>query len=483
MEEPTRDDGDLDPQDWAAFRRDAHRMLDDMVDYLEGVRTRPVWTPMPTEVRDGFSRPLEPTAGQPLAEIHAEFLETILPYAAGNVHPRFMGWVHGGGNAVGMMAEMVAAGLNANLGGRDHAPVEVERQVVRWAAGALGLPATAGGLLVTGASMANFSAILIARTAALGKAVRRDGVGGASLTAYASSAVHGCVPKALDMAGLGTGAFRAIGTDDAGRLDLGQLEARVAADRAAGRRPFLVVASAGTVCTGAIDDLPAIAAFCRREGLWFHVDGAIGALGVLAPSVRPLLAGLDRADSIAFDFHKWGQIPYDAGCILVRDAETQRHTFSTDAAYLRREARGLAAGAPWPCDLGPDLSRGFRALKVWYSLRVLGTRRLGAAIDTLCACARHLADRVGREPELELLAPVTLDIVCFRYRFAADIDRQNAELAADVQESGRAVLSTTSIGGATALRCAVVNHRSRFEDMQMLVDAVLELGRARAAAA
>jgi len=471
---------DLDPRDWTAFRDDAHRMLDDMIDHLETIRDRPVWSKMPTEIRRGFEHPL-PRSGRELSAVHAEFMETILPYGVGNAHPRFMGWVHGGGTPVGMIGEMVAAGLNANLGGRDHAPIEVERQVVRWAAGLFGLPETASGLLVTGASIANFIAVLIASRAALGSEVRKTGVSGHPLIAYASAAVHGCVPRALDMAGLGTGALRSIPVDAAGRINTAALADAVARDRTAGLRPFLVVGSAGTVDTGAIDDLPALARFCRREGLWFHVDGAIGALGVLSPALRPRFAGLNEADSVAFDFHKWGQIPYDAGCIVVRDGAAQRCAFAADAAYLQREARGLAGGAPWPCDLGPDLSRGFRALKVWYTIKVLGADRLGAMIARTCDLARHLARRIEREAELEAMAPVALNIVCFRYRFAADRDRQTAELAADVQESGLAVLSTTRLGDETVLRCAIVNHRSRAGDMDALIDAVLALGRRRTA--
>ncbi|CAK0780732.1 aromatic-L-amino-acid/L-tryptophan decarboxylase [Gammaproteobacteria bacterium] len=474
---------DLDPSDWSAFREDAHRILNDMLDYVEGIRHRPVWSKMPNEIRKAFHAPL-PGSGRELSTIHTEFMDTVLPYTVGNVHPRFMGWVHGGGTAVGMVGEMVAAGLNANLGGRDHAPIEVERQVVRWIADLFHFPATATGLLVTGTSIANFIAVLIARVATLGAEVRRTGIGSHALVAYASTAIHNCVPKALDMAGFGTDALRLIQVDESGRIDLIALADTVTRDRNLGYRPFLVVGSAGTVNTGAIDDLLELSRFCRREGLWFHIDGAIGALGMLSPTLRPRFSGLEQADSIAFDFHKWGQIPYDAGCLLVRDGATQECAFATDAAaaYLRRESRGLAGGeAPWPCDLGPDLSRGFRALKVWYSFQALGADRLGAAIERTCTLAQYLSLRIELETDLEHMTPTTLNIVCFRYRFSCDGNRQNAELAADIQESGRAVLSTTKIGGNTVLRCAIVNHRSRVEDMDILVDTVLVLGRQRAA--
>ncbi len=468
---------DLDPKDWEAFRRIGHRMLDDMIDHLRDRRTEPVWRPLPDATRETLRAPLDP-APCPLATIYDQFREQILPYGTGNTHPRFMGWVHGGGTPVGMLAEMLAAGLNANLGGRDHAPVEVERQVIRWAAEAFGLPATAGGLLVTGSSMANFMAVLMARTAALGADCRRDGLRDVRLTAYASASAHRCVPDALDMAGIGSAALRLIPTNNDFAMDQSALAAAIAADRQQGAKPFMVIGTAGSVDIGAFDDLPAIADLCAAEDLWFHVDGAFGALAALAPGLRHLVRGMDRARSIAFDFHKWAQVPYDAGCILVRDQADQLATFASSAAYLRPGARGLAANAPWPCDLGPDLSRGFRALKVWFTLQAFGADRLGAVAQQSCTIARHLAERIRAEPELELLAPVPLNIVCFRYR-GTDPDNLNAELAADLQEAGIAAPSTTVIGGALAIRAAFVNHRSRIEDADILVEAVLATGRRR----
>jgi aromatic-L-amino-acid/L-tryptophan decarboxylase len=382
-----------------------------------------------------------------------------------------MGWVHGGGNPVGMLAEMLAGGLNANLGGRDHAPIEVERQVIAWAAEMTGLPPETSGVLVTGTSIANFIGVLVARRAALGPAVRSAGLQGAPLTAYTSASAHGCVARAIDMAGLGTDALRVVPADADHRMDLTALAATVARDRAAGAQPFLVVGTAGSVDTGAVDDLAALAEFCQAEGLWFHVDGAFGALAMLAPRLRPLLRGLERADSLAFDFHKWAQVPYDCGCILVRDPARQTDTFAQRLDYLRRDVRGLAGGHPWPCDLGPDLSRGFRALKVWMTLRTYGTDRLGAVVEHCCALATRLAARVTAEPALELLAPVPLNIVCFRVRDRDDAF--NADLVADLHEEGSFAPSTTRIGGQLAIRAAIVNHRTREEDVDGLVDAVL----------
>jgi aromatic-L-amino-acid/L-tryptophan decarboxylase len=239
-----------------------------------------------------------------------------------------------------------------------------------------------------------------------------------------------------------------------------------------------VVGSAGTVDIGAIDDLKALSALCREEDLWLHIDGAYGALGVLSSALAPRLAGLESADSIALDFHKWAQVPYDAGFLVVRDGECHRDAFVAPAAYLRRETRGLAAGEPWPCDLGPDLSRGFRALKTWFTLKTYGTAKLGAMIERTCALARYMEAQISAEPNLELMAPVQLNIVCFRYR-ADDADKVNGEIVADIQESGISAPSTTVLDGRLAIRAAIVNHRTDVADIDALIAAVLEFGARR----
>lgn len=462
--------GSLDPEDWTALRQAGHAMLDDIFNDLSNLRQTPVWQKMPNHNRDQLRREL-PRGPDDLAVIYHDYQTLVQPYSVGNLHPRFMGWVHGGGNPVGMLAEMLAGGLNANLGGRDHAPIEVERQVIAWAAEMTGLPPTTSGILVTGTSIANLIGVLVARRAMLGPEVRSAGLQGVRLTAYAAVGAHGCIARAMDMAGLGTDALRLIPVDAGMRMDMGALADAVAQDRAAGARPLLVVGTAGSVDTGAVDDLAAIAAFCRAEAVWFHVDGAFGALAALAPSRRALLRGMDQADSLAFDFHKWAQVPYDCGCILVRDPAHQTDTFAQNVDYLRREVRGIAGGHPWPCDLGPDLSRGFRALKVWMTLRAYGTDRLGAVVEQCCALATRLAARIDAEPTLERLAPVPLNIVCFKVR--GEDDAFNAALVADLHEEGSFAPSTTRIGGQLAIRAAIVNHRTCAGDVDGLVDAVL----------
>ncbi len=469
----------LDPDDWQDLRALGHRMLDDMIDRLvaQGAGAGPVWQPMPLDARQALRTALPRQPTDPAA-LYAAFQAKVVPYALGNTHPRFMGWVHGGGTGIGMLAELLAGGLNANLGGRDHAPIELERTVIAWAAEMMGMPVTSSGILVTGSSMANMIAVLVARRAAAGPAVRAGGVGGRGLVGYAGGSAHGCIPRAFDLVGLGTDALRLIPLDDDRRMSLPALGEAVAQDRAAGLTPFMVAATAGTVDTGAIDPLDAIAAFCAEQRLWFHIDGAFGALAALSPAIRPQLAGIERADSLAFDFHKWAQVPYDAGCILVRDGQAQADAFAQTLAYLSREDRGAAANAPWPCDLGPDLSRGFRALKIWMTIATYGADRMGELVDQSCAVARHLAARVEAEPMLELLAPVTLNIVCFRVRHgASNLDHLNGELVKDLHESGIAVPSTTTIDGKRAIRAAIVNHRTTARDVDLMIDGLLDLAR------
>ncbi|CAH1386026.1 pyridoxal phosphate-dependent decarboxylase family protein [Candidatus Nitrotoga sp. M5] len=452
-------------------------MLDDMLDYLEKTRERPVWQPIPDEVRAAFNTPLL-TTPMSLPEVHELFMQQVLPYTVGNTHPGFMGWVHGGGNPVGMLAEMLAAGLNANLGGRDQIPLEVERQVTAWVRDLFGFPLGASGLFVTGTSQANLIGVLVARATALGIEMRRNGLTSdrRRLVAYTSTGAHCSIAQAMDVAGLGTAALRMIDVDDLHRMDVKALEYAIAADRQQGYTPFFIAASAGTVDVGAIDPLIALAEVARRERLWLHVDGAYAALAMLAPDIAPLLAGIEQADSIAFDFHKWGQAPYDAGFILVRDGVRHEATFSAPAAYLKRATRGMAAGSPWPCDFGTDLSRGFRALKVWFALKVYGAAHLGTVISHTCTLARQLEQHIKREAELELLAPVTLNIVCFRYR-CKNADRVNADIVVALQESGIVAPSTTTVRGVVAIRAAIVNHRTQAKDIDALVTATLDFGK------
>lgn len=468
----------LDPDDWQALRKQGHQMLDDMLDHLQTLDTKPVWQHAPSSARAVFDAPL-PIEASDLADVHAIFRDKILPYGSGNIHPGFMGWVQGGGTVAGMLAEMLAGGLNANLGGRDHMPIEVERQIIRWVSQIFSFPETAGGIFLTGASQANFVALQIARCRKLGVDVRAAGLPDETrLVAYASSEVHGCVPRAFEMSGIGSNQLRRIPVNATGQIDIEALEEAIHRDRQEGCTPFLVIGSAGTVNTGAVDDLFALRRIADAHDLHFHVDGALGALGVLSQDLAHLFAGIETCDSLAFDFHKWGQVPYDAGFLLVRDSEWQRQTFASDAAYLSRASTGLAGGDWWPCDYGPDLSRGFRALKTWFTLKTYGTKALGDAMSANCRLARGLAQKVEREPALKLLAPVALNIVCFAY---VGIDGKvppviNSHIIECLHAEGRVAPSLTHLNGQPAIRAAIVNHRTRQADIDALVQSVLTLG-------
>ncbi len=471
----------LDPADWDAMRALGHRMVDDMLDYLEALRERPVWQPIPESIRAALRAPLplEPLGAEAAYEA---FRETVLPHPMGNIHPRFWGWVMGNSTPFGMLAEMLAAGMNPNLGGGDHVANDVEKQVLAWCNEMLGFPPAASGLLTSGGSMANLLGLAVARNRRAEVDLRREGVAAAPrpMTLYASSEVHSSVHKAAELLGLGRDALRLIPVDDAYQIDVAALAEAIAADRVEGRLPFCVVGNAGTVNTGAFDDLAALADLCRRDGLWFHVDGAFGALAALAPALRPLVAGMERADSIAFDLHKWLHVPIEAGCILVRREEDHRLAFSLTPDYLAHATRGLAAGDRWFSDYGLQLTRSFRALKVWLSFLEHGLRKYGRLVAQNVAQAGYLVGLVDAEPALERLAPAPLNIVCFRFNpgglETADLNALNQELLIQLHESGAAAPSYTTLNGRYALRVCVTNHRSRREDFDLLVHEVLRLG-------
>lgn len=471
----------FDPESWERFRALAHRMVDDTLDHLESLRERPAWQPIPAEVRRVFDAPV-PREGEGEEAAYEAFVRDVLPYPNGNLHPRFWGWVQGNGTPLGMMADMLAAAMNPHLAGFTQAPALVEAQVVRWLAGLLGFPETASGLLVTGGTMANILGLAVARHAKAGFDVRAEGLqgGGPRLVVYASSEMHGWLGRGVQLLGMGDRAFRRIPVDADFRMDLAALARAVEEDRAAGHRPICVAATAGTVNTGASDDLRAVAEFCRRQGLWFHVDGAFGALAYLSDELRPAVAGLEEADSLGFDLHKWGYLPFECACVLVRGAEAHRAAFAMTASYLAGAERGvISAGLPF-ADRGVDLTRGFKALKVWMSLRAYGVDKLVRVIEQNVRQARYLAARVEAHPELELLAPVPLNVVCFRYAPAGvpdeTLDHVNAEVLLRLQERGIAVPSSTVLRGRFAIRAANVNHRSRREDFDALVEGVAALG-------
>jgi glutamate/tyrosine decarboxylase-like PLP-dependent enzyme len=477
-----RDEESLDPESWDAMRALGHRMVDDMMGYLEQVRDRPAWQPVPDSAKAALERPL-PRAPEGAEQAYADFVAHVLPYPLGNIHPRFWGWVIGTGTPLGALAEMLGATMNPNVGGGDHGANYVERQVLEWCRELFGFPAGASGILVSGGSMANLVGLAVARNEMAGYEVRRLGVAAAPapFTLYGSSEMHSSVQKAVELLGFGSEALRLAPVNAAFEVDVGVLERMIAEDRAAGRRPVCIIGNAGTVNTGAIDDLARLADVAARERLWYHVDGAFGSLAVLDPELAPRLAGMERADSLAFDLHKWLYVPYEAGCTLVRRAAAHRDAFSLTPGYLAHAERGAAGGELWFSEYGIQLSRGFRALKVWMSFKEHGIDRYARLIRQNVEQARHLERLVDASPDLELLAPVTLNIVCFRYcgalRDEAALDALNRELLMQLHERGIAVPSNATLGGRFAIRVAITNHRSRREDFDLLVREVEAIGR------
>ena len=461
------------------------RILDDLLETLQAVRQRPAWQPMPPAAKKHFTTPVPWEAQDPQA-IYEEFKEYILSYPVGNTHPRFWGWLFGSGTLIGAFAELLAAGMNTNGGDLDnHSAIHVETQVVNWLKETLGFPASASGLLTNGCSAANLNGLAVARHAKAPWDLRREGLQGdhPRLVLYASTEAHSSIRKAVELLGLGSEALRSVAVDAEYRIDLAALKAAIQRDRKAGHLPFCVVASAGTVNTGAFDDLNALADLCQAQDLWLHVDGAFGAWAVLAPSVHHLVAGLTRADSLAFDLHKWMYVPYELGCVLVRDERLHRQAFSYTPPYLAggKSGRGLTGGdLPWFTDKTFELSRGFRSLKAWMSLKEHGMDKYARLIEQNVQQAHYLAELIRTAPDLELMAPVPLNVVCFRFvQSGLDepaLETLNQEILVVLQEQGIAVLSSTRLGGRFALRVGHTNHRTKRADFDLLVQEVRRLG-------
>ena len=470
----------LDPQDWERMKQLGYRMVDEMMHYLQHIGEGPVWRPTPETTKVHLQQAL-PQSAEPIEAIYEAFKTHILPYNKGNVHPRFWSWVQGTGTPFAMLAELLAAGMNPNLGIGDHAAMYLENQVIGWCKEMLGYPAAASGLLVSGGSIANITAILVARNA-FDERIRREGLRAlpGQLTLYASSETHSCQQKAVEVAGLGSEALRKVPVNADFQIDTSELRKLIAADRAAGKIPFCLVGNAGTVNTGAIDPLEELLEIAREAQLWFHVDGAFGALAKLVPEYQPALKAIEQADSVAFDLHKWMYMPYEVGCVLIKNAQQHRDAFAMQPNYLLQHERGLAAGPDPLSNFGMELSRGFKALKVWMAFKEHGIAKFARLIRQNIAQAFYLGYLIENEPLLELLTPVTMNIVCFRFNPGGLAQEQlnalNKEILMRLHESGLAAPSYTILHGNYALRVANVNHRSRKEDFAALAEAVVRIG-------
>lgn len=471
----------LDPKDWATIAALAHRIVDDGFAHMATLRERPAWRDLPPQMAAVFSGP-PPRAPQPLENVLETVTDTVMAFPMGNNHPRFWAWFMGAGNMTGALADFIAAVQASNLGGGKHAAALVDQQVVDWLRQMVGFPDTASGTLVSGGSIANLIGLTVARNVKAGVDIREFGVGAIPkpLRFYGSDQLHSCHRKAVETLGLGNRALRRIASDADWRIDISALQRAIAEDRAAGFEPACIIANAGSVNTGSIDDLNALADLAAEEDLWFHVDGCIGALIAIAPAHRALVDGLARADSVALDPHKWLHAPFDVGCCLVRDAAAHRKAFVTSAEYLATSERGLASGA-WLYELGLQTTRGFRALKVWMALQEHGTDKFGRLIDQNIDMAHYLSHLVDREPMLTLTAPTVINIVCFRFD-PGGLDEQalkalNTEIMLRLQESGIAVLTDTTLNGRHSLRAAICNHRTRYDDLDLVVHEIVRIGK------
>jgi aromatic-L-amino-acid decarboxylase len=473
----------------AEFRQIGHRLVDRIAERLADLPHRLV-TPdeSPADVRRVFgAEQVLPPAGTDAGRLVSEATELLFDHSLFNGHPRFFGYITSSPAPIGMLGDFLAAALNQNVGARQLSPLatEIERQAVRWIAELIGFPTSGGGLLVSGGNMANFVCVLAARAAKAPWDVRKEGLSreGGPLLMYASTETHGWIKKAADMFGLGTDAIRWIATDDAHRMDSSALRRRVEEDLQLGHRPFLVVGTAGSVSTGAVDALPEIAALCREHGLWFHVDGAYGALAAQAPGSPASLRALSDADSVAVDPHKWLYAPLEAGCVLVRDAEKLRGAFSYHAAYYHFDDQAVNY-----FDYGPQNSRGFRALKVWLALRQVGRAGYLKMIGDDMLLARHLHRILAHHPEFEATTQ-SLSITTFRYvppdlrpRLGSEdvesyLNRLNQDLLTAVEKSGEAFLSNALIGGKFVLRACIVNFHTSLGDVEALPRLLSRLGR------
>jgi aromatic-L-amino-acid decarboxylase len=470
----------LDPDDWANMQALSHQIVDDAIGYVRDVRDRPIWREMPKGVKGFFKAPV-PRSPSPLSDIYREVSDNVMPYPLGNIHPRFWAWYMGSSNFTGALADFLAAIQGSNLGGGNHAAALVDQQVVNWCKEMMGFPPSASGTLVSGGSMANLICLAVARNSKAGVDVREHGVAAVEkpLRFYGSDQIHDCHRKAMEALGLGNRALRRIPTDAQLRIDIDALRAAINQDRAAGLQPACIIGTAGTVNTGAIDDLQALAELAAEEGLWFHVDGCIGALIAIAPANAYRVVGIDRADSVALDPHKWLHAPFEAGCALIRDPSAHRNTFTVHSEYLEMTSRGVAS-ADWLHDYGLQTSRGFRALKVWMAIKEQGVEKFGRLIDQNIAQGSLLSKLIDAEPRLELVAPTNINIVCYRYHSEGASDDRlkaiNTEIMLRLQEEGTAIISDTTVHGAYCLRVAINNHRTRYDDLRLLIKETIRLG-------
>ena len=456
-----------------------YQVVDLIADHLTSLPDGPVFRPFPSEMAKDYLSSSVPEHGTDWEEILKTFATDIGRFPFGNGHPRFYGWVNSPPTVVAIFAEALAAAMNPSCAGGNHAAIYVERQVADWFRQILCFPPGAMGLLVSGGSAAALMALAAARQKNCGFDVRESGLNGLNthVVFYRTAEVHGCYQKAIELMGFGRGSIATVKQDFEMRMVPSALEEAIVTDRSAGRRPIAVIASAGTVNTGAIDPLNDIADICERHGIWLHVDGAYGAPAILTDRYAEELSAISRADSVALDPHKWLSIPVEAGFVIVRDASNLREAFSLVPPYLQTEgAADGVGGLPWYSEYGFQQTRGFRALKVWMSIRYHGLAGYRSSIERDIEHAEYLVSLLKSSGDFEVFEPQSLSIVCFRYKphgvvlDAASIDRMNKEILLKVQLGGKAFISSTLINDRFWLRACIVNPRATRADIHILVE-------------
>jgi aromatic-L-amino-acid decarboxylase len=459
----------------AEIERAGKLLVELLADYERSIRAASVVPALDDGVLTGLLSEPFPDHGVGVDGLFAQVREQVVPNSTVVSHPRFLAYVLGPPTGIGPFAEAIAATLNQNCNFAQLSPAAcvIERAVVSWLASLFGCPETAGGLMLSGGSMASLTALSAAINRSCGPSFRRGGLQSLPqpLTIYVSEQAHRCVEKDAAILGLGLDHVRRIPVDEGYRMRVDALDAAIEADRRAGFRPVCVVATAGTVATGAVDPIDALADLCAAQGLWLHVDGAYGALFVLSPDRAELLRECGRADSIALDPHKLLSAPLEAGCLIVRDPQTLSDAFCFSSPYLTgSDDNGLFIDY---MDYGPQLSRSFKAFKVWCGLRVFGVEAFRQAASRMLALAQRLEARLAAEPAFELLAPVTLSAVCFRLR---DGDEAAARrLLERLTAEGTALLGPVSLNGAFGLRACIANYRTTEQDIDLLVDRLVAL--------
>jgi len=470
----------LDPTDWKDIKTLGYQIIDDMVDYLQYIGERKVWTPIPQRVKDEFKKPI-PHQPSGIFEVYDEFKQNILPYHGGNIHPKFFSWVQGTGTPMGAFADLLAGIINSNTAIGEQSALYVDKQVINWCKELLNYPVDGSGILVSGGSIANITGLIVARNTII-KNAKSAGVYAApgKLTAYCSSETHNCLGKAAEVIGIGNEQLRKIPVNDRYEIDVKALKSKIREDKDNGYIPFCIIGNAGTVNTGAIDPLDELLPIARDEKIWFHIDGAFGALAKLVPAYKNRLKAIEEADSVAFDLHKWMYVQYEVGCVLFKDATTHRKAFAAAVNYLTAHDRGLAAGPETISNYGMELSRGFKALKVWMSLKEHGLDKYAAMIAQNIDQAFYLGELVKKDRFLELMTPVTMNIVCYRYNPGGLDDDQlnslNKELLMRMHELGIAAPSSTMLDGKYAIRAAITNHRTRRKHLDEMITGTIEIG-------